>query len=228
MECIYLPNFGKKTNSIIVESEEALHLRALRVKIGDAIAITNGSGILAKARVNEILKKGYKLEIYEENENFGELKFRLALAVGILDNRVRFEFCLEKAIELGVTDFIPLLTEFSQKRNFKSDRLIQKSIAAIKQCNRAVLPTIHSPIHLNDLRKFFSQFPFKYLADIDGKSIAHNQDVDTLVVVGPEGGFSNEEINFFEQNNFSKIKLANRRLRSETASLAILTLLTIK
>jgi 16S rRNA (uracil1498-N3)-methyltransferase len=222
MECIFYKSLLKSESIIEIEGQEARHIRALRVREGDALTVVNGQGLAAVSIVEQISKNGYKLKILEFKENFGENENRLGLALGILDDRERFEFALEKAIELGITDFYPIISKFVQKKGINAERLEAKSIAAIKQCCRSRLPEIHEPVSFTEIFKISKQFDNVILADIDGGS-PDKLNGSSLFIVGPEGGFSADEINLAKSNDVMLWKLGIRRLRAETAAIAVLS-----
>lgn len=227
MECIYLPELSKNLQIIRVTDSEARHLRALRIKDNERILITNGAGLMCQASVRREKKDEY-IAIIEHflDENYGELPKELAIGVGILHDRERFEFILEKSVELGVSLFIPLLTDYSHKKAPNATRLQAKAIAAMKQCKRSRLPDIFEPINLQDIIKF--EFEKIILADEQGiKPILPQESKSILLLVGPEGGFSTKEIKFLSKLNIEKWRFANRRLRSETAAIFGLSFLNL-
>ena len=129
-------------------------------------------------------------------------------------------------MELGVSLFIPLLTDYSHKKAPNATRLQAKAIAAMKQCKRSRLPDIFEPINLQDIIKF--EFEKIILADEQGiKPILPQESKSILLLVGPEGGFSTKEIKFLSKLNIEKWRFANRRLRSETAAIFGLSLLNL-
>ncbi|MFA6571253.1 MAG: RsmE family RNA methyltransferase, partial [Bacteroidota bacterium] len=173
--------------------------------------------------INEILKNHISISTSTFTQNKGELPFRLGLAIGILENKDRFEFALEKAIELGITDFYPLLTEFTQRKNINTGRLKLKAIAAMKQCKRSILTSIHPIVKPKDITIISKEFDKIILADENGEHPKKSNIISTLVLIGPEGGFSETELQILKSiPNIISINLGNRRLRSETAALTAL------
>lgn len=220
MECIYYPDLESDSQFLEITGSEAKHLRALRVGEGGTIMVSNGDGLCANAHIQIAGKTEFLLKVVDVTKEYGERKNELALALGILNARDRFEFALEKAIELGITDFYPLKTEFSQRTKLNHDRMISKSIAAMKQCKRSRLTEIHYPYTLENLMKLSRSFDSIIVADTDGEN--PKQSVvgpSILVVVGPEGGFSQKELDILMKSDKTKLwNLGERRLRAETAA----------
>ncbi len=228
MECLYYPKLDFQNDVIKINQEELNHLKALRLRINENIYISNGLGLIVVAKLIDIHSETAILKIVDKLPNKGELDHRLGLAIGILSDRNRFEIALEKAVELGCTDFYPIITKYCEKTKLNFDRLERKAIAAMKQSIRSKLINIHRQNHLKDLKEITQNFKQVILADENSQKISEKFDkVDTLVIIGPEGGFDQEEIEFMEREiQLRKIKLANRRLRAETAAVASLSLIT--
>lgn len=232
MECIYLPELNETKIYYSISGTEAHHLKVIRINTGDTILVTNGKGISALANMERISKENYSATIKEFYKNIGELDFNVGLAIGILNNRDRFEFCLEKCVELGITDFYPLITDYSQNNKINIERLKNKSISTLKQCKRSVLPTIYNPISIIELLEKANRYDRIIIADESGIVPTKKQEIisNTFIFIGPEGGFSDKEIelffNFSSSKNIIKWNLGNRRLRAETAAIIGVSLLS--
>lgn len=230
MECIYCPELNEAAKEIIVANDEAKHLNALRLKEGDSVLVTNGKGICAESIIIKINKSNFVAGIEKVLPNYGELPFSLGLAIGILSDRSRLEFALEKAIEFGATDFFPLITEHTEKKFLNTSRLVNKAISAMKQCKRAKLINIHEPIVFDNIDYILPQFNNLILTDTEGAPPEIIKKLEsTLIFVGPEGGFSEKEIQHLKnQENFISWSLGVRRLRAETAAISALTIASMK
>ena len=227
MECIYYPQLSGEDHKIEIFDQEFRHIKALRLKSGDSVSLSSGTGLLATALINEINKKSCILEIMDVCEDYLPEQ-ELGMALGILDNRDRFEFAVEKAVELGVSRIIPLICDFSQKRKVNTDRLRKKIIAAMKQCKRAYLPTVEEPMALEELIDVYSGDWDFILADINGGCI-NEIDKNSIILIGPEGGFSPNEFKLlYDIKNLKQLWLSNKRLRAETAAIAAVTMLSIE
>ncbi len=227
MDCIYFPSFNNDNNYINIEHTFTNHLKALRVRLGDNLLITNGQGMLVKTVLMNEDKQSYIFKILEKLENFENFPNRFALALGILDSRDRFEFAFEKAVELGITDFFPLITKNTQKDAVKIERLTAKAIAAISQSQRAMLPIIHNPVKIDELIENLNNFNNVYIADITGKPLENIRKSESLIaIIGPEGGFTDDELDLLKSmDNSILFSLGNKRLRAETAAIVSLGLL---
>lgn len=228
MECLYVPFALAGCSEIKIEGDEARHAKALRLRLGDSVMLSNGTGNMFSSHIIEIEKKYYLAAVDKEYFNYGEPAKRIALALGMLDNRDRLEFALEKAVELGATDFIILNTRYSHKLKISDERLFSKALAAMKQCKRSRLIRIHSAMNIEELIQFSSEFADKILCDENGNApkktdITH----DVLFSAGPEGGFSKEEVDKFIESDFLLWNLGIRRLRAESAAICALSAVNI-
>lgn len=227
MNCIFLPQLIRELRDFPIPLDEVKHIKALRINNDEIILATNGKGLSSNGKVI-FIKKNQAL-FYPDNfyENLAENTFRSALAIGILDNKDRFEFALEKAIELGINEFYPLITENTQKRKINTDRLSIKAISAMKQCCRSILPEIYNPLTIEQLLNNSIEYERIILADINGvKTDNLKSNLSTLVIIGPEGGFSSDEIKLMKRDKrLILINLGLRRLRAETAAIVTLGLL---
>ncbi len=220
MECLYLPDLKESSYNLVLPEDESKHIRSLRLRHLDRIMITNGKGLVANATLDLSEHKHAKANIDELMKNEGEIERDVTLALGILSNKDRFEFALEKSIELGVKSFIPLITQRCQKTTVKTERLNSKAIAALKQCKRAFLPTIEQPITLTEYINTLDNDVQIVQANQFGENVSNfHFDKKVVMVIGPEGGLSPEEFTFLIDSGASKVNFGNRRLRAETAAI---------
>ncbi len=230
MHCLFHPKLKKGVQDYFFDIDELKHLKALRLRVGEKVMITNGRGLTLLGYISYFQKNQLIIRDAEFFENTGELDFKISIGLSILENRERMEFALEKCIELGAKEFIPLITENCQKSTINHERLQTKSLAALKQCQRSELIKIYSPTDILSLEKKINDFDSIFLADINGETYNKNYRKGTnLILVGPEGGFSKAEVNFIKKNPKTiPINLGNRRLRAETAAIAMMTLLSLE
>ncbi len=226
MECLYSPEFDKTMEAVPLDSDERRHLRALRLRPGDRVMVTNGRGLIAECRIEAGGADPVPLVFLPE---YGESKNPPSLALGLLAARDRYEFALEKAVEFGAADFYPLITQFTQAKAIKPGRLQAKAIAAMKQCKRSRLINIHKAMKLDELIDEFQKYPTVAVADPDGMDFT---DIyipgRILAVVGPEGGFSEAELEMLRDSNAQFLRLGNRRLRAESAAIGAMALISLQ
>lgn len=226
MEALYSPDLAQGMKFIEIKGDEAKHIAALRLKQNESVYLINGKSLAAIAYLQERTKTSFIFYITQYIENLNEINVKIGLALGILESRERFEFALEKSIELGIYDFFPLITDFTQHRTINPERLHNKAIAAIKQCQRSRLPEIHQPQTITQLLQDRQVYSSIILTDIEGeRPISAPILYPTLILVGPEGGFSDNEIKLIKEDERTIIrKLSPRRLRAETAAVVAVSL----
>jgi 16S rRNA (uracil1498-N3)-methyltransferase len=211
--------------------EEAHHsIKVLRKKAGDEIIGIDGTGLMLVCKVKALGKDLVEMEIMERYRDWGEKPQRIYLLVSPLHKPDRFEWLVEKAVELGVTDILPYLGKHTVKTGLRVDRLERIMIAALKQCMRSRLPKIHEP---QSLKKALgvAKADISLLAHLElGKPI---QDIEldwqgagsVMGLIGPEGDFSQDELEEALKLGFQAVSLGQNRLRSETAAIHILGLI---
>jgi 16S rRNA (uracil1498-N3)-methyltransferase len=228
MECLYAPDIEPHSINVVLTGDEAHHARALRLREGEKIMLSNGRGHCADAVVEAIAKQEVTCRLVRILPEHGELPYRVIIALGILDNRERMEFALEKAIELGASDFVPLLTKHSERDRTKPERLAAKALAAMKQSHRARLTRLHEPMTPQALLTMLPAETHIVLADIEGQKPLPYHAESVCLCVGPEGGFSEEEQILLRNDARTVLwMLAPTRLRAETAALSGLSALTL-
>lgn len=222
MQIFYTENIT--LNKAIIDGQEHQHLaKVLRKKIGDKVYLCNGKGSLFSAEIEALTKKQSVLHIIEEIENLNENPCKLTLAVAPTKNNDRYEWMIEKATEIGVAQIIPFIAQNSERRKIKLERFNAKALAAMKQSKTLFLPKIDEAVKYKELLKI-EGYDKKYIAYLRHNTAAINEaflnvnaNENILVLIGPEGGFTEEEVQEAEKNNFTTLSLGNKRLRTETA-----------
>lgn len=208
-----------------LREEEAKHFtKVLRGKVGQEIVVTDGNGTMAKGIVSLIQSKTVEIELDEIQTDFERRPFRLHVAVAPTKNMERMEFFLEKATEIGIDEITFLKSFHSERKNVNLERCRKIVNSAVKQSLKAYVPTVNDLIKFSDFVQF-TFFETKLIAHCDTnfnrknvKNILQSQ-TDYIMLIGPEGDFSKEEIELAEENGFTGISLGNQRLRTETAAL---------
>lgn len=223
MQIFYAPNITG--SSYTLPEDEARHcLRVLRMRVGDEVELVDGKGNLFTGRIANPDLKECTLEIVRKASNFGERHFYLHIAIAPTKNADRFEWFAEKVTEIGVDEITPLLCERSERKSVNSERIERIVISAMKQSEKAYLPTLNT---MTSLEKLVSSTPVdfvKLIAHCNEKGIPHLKKMvkpgdKVLILIGPEGDFSPKEVDFALINGFRAISLGNSRLRTETAGI---------
>ena len=230
MQLFYDPDLASGSQSL--DEENSHHcIRVLRMKTGEQISLTNGQGLYLTARITHPDPGECRFQVIEEKRDFQALPYRLHLGIAPTKATDRFEWFLEKATETGITEISPILCERSERRHLKIERMERILESAMKQSGRAFLPRINPLIPFLDL--IHSPLPAsRYLAHCQARE-PHlfeliQAGTDGVVLVGPEGDFSPEEIAAARTRNFREISLGHVRLRTETAGLMVCQAFNLK
>lgn len=218
---------NKDVYSCILDEQESVHVvKVLRLKEGDAITVTNGNGIIVSAQITKAdhRKCGYKIMEEQKLEKRSEATIHIAIAP--TKNMERMEWLVEKCTEFGIDAFSFILTEHSERKNLAVVKLEKTAFAAIKQSGQPFLPHMEELISFNHfIEKDFSDYTYKLIACLDAdpkptisKLVEANK--SCLVLIGPEGDFTTQEVTRAMEKGFTKISLGNSILRTETAAIA--------
>lgn len=215
-------------NSTLQLSEEsAKHVvQVLRMKEGEQIALNNGNGQSAEATIISAEKKRCSVQINQVH-HFSKATYGLHLCVAFTKNASRNEWLLEKATELGVSSITPIISTRTEREKFRIDRWQNILISAMLQSQQYFLPQLNEATKFEHILKQHENTERKLIAhcepDFDRAPIASliAAKQDTVILIGPEGDFSPDEINLAMQNNFKGTILCEQRLRTETAAMAV-------
>ncbi len=221
---VYLPEDFKEGRIVEIPLEELKHLKVRRVKNGTEIILLNGKGMEAKA-----LLKGKEAEIIKVEKVNKELPVKIYLYQGLIKGE-KMELIIQKATELGVAEIIPIITErcVVEPKREKLKRWQKIAIEALKQSGRTVLPAIHPPKSLEELRISGPLLVPWEKAEKSFKSIlaSWNTTDNLSVLIGPEGGLTEGEISYLVRKfNAETVSLGNVILRSETAAIYAISVL---
>lgn len=211
-------------NTTILPDEESQHaVRVLRLQAGDEIEIVDGVGGFYKAKITNPHPKHCEFEVIETKSEFGKRDYKLYIAIAPTKNIERLEWFIEKCTEIGIDEITPLLCRFSERKIIKPERLEKIIVSAAKQSLKAYFPKLNPLISFNEFVK---------TAEVSQKFIAHCYDLeknpfqkvcdksaDTLILIGPEGDFSQEEVENALSHQFQAVSLGESRLRTETAGI---------
>ncbi len=228
-----------KGNNIFLDEENSNHLaKVLRSRVGDEVTVCNKNYIDYDCEITEISKKQVVLNIIEQYENKTEPSVAVTLFQA-LPKQSKMELIIEKCVEIGISEITPIETKFciakaNDKKDSKRERWQKISETAAKQCNRGIIPAVNDTININDIKNVVDDFDAfivayeketdlnikKYINDIKSKDIKK-----IGIVIGSEGGFDTTEIDFLKSIGLSSVSLTSRILRTETASLYLLSIL---
>ena len=211
--------------------DESRHcVRVLRMNVGDELWVTSGDGTMCRARITAPDPDSCEVEIVERLTNYQPRPFRLHIAVAPTKNNARLEWFIEKAVEIGIDRITPLICDHSERGSLRTDRLDKLALSAMKQSLKATRPVIDEPMKILDflqdpdshIQKFVC-----YCSGDDRHSLRqlYTPGSDALVLIGPEGDFSDREITTALQQGFQPVTLGDSRLRTETAALYATTVL---
>ncbi len=207
-------------------------IQVLRMQKGEKILLTNGKGKKAEAEIVEDNRKKCGVQIVRE-ETVPPKPHKVGIGISLVKNASRFEWFLEKATEIGVSEILPLLCERTEKEKFRHDRLQNIVVSAMLQSQQCWLPVLYEP---TDFKKIISgkNYEQKFIAhclEEEKRPLAaqpFNHSTSQLILIGPEGDFTSNEIQLALQQGFCPVALGETRLRTETAGMVAATLLCIK
>lgn len=222
MQLFYNQDIQPSDKAFTFDKEESRHIvKVLRKKEGDTIQITNGKGSLFSSEIIFASEKKCEVKITEETV-YEPMPYYLHLAVAPTKMNDRYEWFLEKATEIGISEITPIICEHSERTAFKADRFEKILQSAMKQSLQFYLPKLNEPVAYNTFVK----------QQRDGQLfIAHCEETDkkllktelqpkqkATILIGPEGDFSTKEIELALAQQYIPVSLGNTRLRTETAA----------
>ena len=222
MQLFYNPDINIDLNEFSFDKEESKHIvKVLRKTEGDTLHVTNGLGNLFSTEILLASEKKCTVKIIS-TETYQPTDFYIHLAVAPTKMNDRFEWFLEKATEMGVHEITPIICDRSERKIIKNERFDKIILSAMKQSLQFFLPKLNEPISFKD---FINQ-------QHDGNlCIAHCEETDKkllkntiklkekyTILIGPEGDFSEKEIQLALTNHYIPVSLGNTRLRTETAA----------
>jgi 16S rRNA (uracil1498-N3)-methyltransferase len=231
----YISNYDSSSKEIVLDEDTSRHIiQVLRMKKGELLNLTDGKGNIFTTSIIDDHKKHCIVNVQDTRYKEQETR-KVSIAISLLKNANRFEWFLEKATEIGVNEIIPLICERTEKEKFRDDRLQSILVSAMLQSQQCWLPVLHKPIAfklllrqeevVNTSQKFIAHCIEKEkrnLADLINDSLPSQ-----IILIGPEGDFTAEEIEFALANHFDAVALGDTRLRAETAAMVAATLLRL-
>jgi 16S rRNA (uracil1498-N3)-methyltransferase len=224
MQIFYAPDITG-TNYTLDPNESKHLIRVLRMAKGAHVRLIDGKGNLYEGIINEPDQTGCIIEITGKTADFEKRDYRLHMAISPIKNPERFEWLIEKIVEIGVDEITPLICKNTEKPGIKSARINNIIVSAMKQSLKANRPVLNDPCSFKDFI-CTDRGQIRMIAHCND-SIARNRLSDVysknenaVIMIGPEGDFSTEEINSAVGRGFKSIHLGPSRLRTETAGIA--------
>ncbi len=208
---------------LTLDEDNSRHIvQVLRMKEGEMLNLTDGKGNLLTCEITDPNKKHCGIRITTTSDQPRATR-NITIAISLLKNSNRFEWFLEKATEIGVSEIIPLLCERTEKEKFRHDRMNTICISAMLQSQQCWLPVLHQPVEFAQAVKSSSANQ-KFIAHCDEGAAKNNLSTfqpfnsSTSILIGPEGDFTKKEIELALQHDFVPVSLGENRLRTETAA----------
>ncbi len=231
MDYFYSPPEHITNDAVTIEGDEFSHMtHVMRKKEGDQIRVVNGKGTAFDVVLERINQKAAHGKILRTYEQYHEPQVNIAIGVGVLKNPSKFDFLVEKVTELGVKEIIPLTTERTIPSHAKVDRWQKLALAAMKQSGRSYLPVVRELMTLDEVLTQRDLFDLKLIAHEEEQHDSIRSlpigkpSSSVLMLVGPEGGFTLEEVLNCRKAGFQTVYLGDRRLRTETAAVVMAAL----
>lgn len=215
----YTPDIAQ---SHFLPEEESNHaVKVLRLQAGDRVELIDGRGGYFEAEITVPHHKRCEVNIISQVEEYRKRPFRIHIAIAPTKNMDRLEWFAEKVTEIGVEEITPVICRFSERRVVKCDRLEKILVSAAKQSKKAYLPKLNGQCDFSAFvrRQDLGQRFIAHCYEQDKRSLAglYEPGRDATVLIGPEGDFSEAEVEMALQLGFSPVSLGGSRLRTETA-----------
>ena len=221
----YYCEYWQKQGIFSLEEEESRHVvQVLRHKAGDLLHIIDGKGSLILAKIVEANKKNCSL-IFEALIECQENMNNTHILISPTKSSDRFEYFLEKACEIGIGSITPLICKRTERSKLNYERMNKILISASKQSKKLHFPILNPSMSFKEAVSAFESFSQKYITSIGTKQGFLNVDFEKeiLVMVGPEGDFTEEEIQIAKNNSWNEISLGKSILRVETAGIVVVS-----
>lgn len=230
MHLFYAPNMI--TENTLPEEESMHAVRVLRLQAGDEIVVVDGKGGWFTAAISNPHPKRCEFTVKNALYEYGKKGYKLHLAVAPTKNIERYEWFLEKATEIGVDEITPIICRYSERKVIKPERLEKLIISAAKQSLKAYFPILNSACTFDDfLKKYHASQQFIAHCYEEGKHTlqsTYQKNNDVIVLIGPEGDFSPEEVQKALAGRYVPVSLGNSRLRTETAGVVACHTIVLK
>jgi 16S rRNA (uracil1498-N3)-methyltransferase len=216
---------------VALDESESKHVMVLRKKVAEELYVFNGKGNLFEARIDSIGKKEVIVHLVKLLNTDDDNAPKLHIAIAPPKNMERLEWFAEKVTEIGVTEITPVICTHSERKDLRLDRIEKILVSACKQSMKLTLPRLNPMIKFEEFVKSLNHVNRKYIAYCDEKAIhlkdAYHGGFDAVIMVGPEGDFTREEILLAGKYEFETVSLGKSRLRLETAGIYAATVFNL-
>ncbi|HNS17293.1 MAG TPA: 16S rRNA (uracil(1498)-N(3))-methyltransferase [Bacteroidales bacterium] len=230
MHLFYTPDI-RSGDSYTLSEEESKHCsRVLRLKKGDTVYLTDGKGMLFESVVDSDSLKKTTVRVTRICTDWGARSYSLHMAIAPTKSIDRFGWFLEKATEIGIDQVTPIICEHSERKSIPVERMNRIMIAALKQSIKATLPVLNAPVPFHSFvtksgsdKKFIAHYDLRngHLRD------NYSRGESVLILIGPEGDFSQPEIRQACDAGFVQVNLGSARLRTETAGVVACSMINV-
>lgn len=214
-----------------LDAVDSLHaVKVLRKKQGDIIQVTDGIGGWYRCSISDPNPKVCKLNILDVEKDYKAPKRKIFVGICPTKNADRIEYFIEKSVEIGISGIFFIKTQHTYPKKINLERFRKIAISGMKQSLKAYMPEMTEMITFNTFLKESNRFSQKMIAHLDGQAtdiIKVQLDSDLLILIGPEGDFSKEELKLAQENNFKTVTLGQNRLRTETAGVVAVSILNL-
>ena len=226
MHTFFTQNISTEVTLSEIESKHAV--KVLRLVSGNNVRLIDGKGTEAFGSVSNAHHKHCQIQV-ESIIQKEKPTHEIAVALAPTKSNDRTEWFLEKAIEIGITHFIPIICENSERKKFNTERWNKVAISAMKQSQRLWLPKISQPIKMDEFIKE-NTYKIRFIAHCEKDDKQELKDYsdnskNQLIIIGPEGDFSPNEIELALKYSFTPVSLGDNRLRTETAGIVACTIM---
>ena len=224
MQIFYAPDINGNVHTL--DEHESKHIvRVLRMVKGTGVRLIDGKGNLYEGIIDDPDQKRCTIGITGIIKDFEKRKYRLHIAISPLKNSERLEWFIEKSVEIGVDEITPLICRNTEKPGIRSERINNLIISAMKQSLKATKTILNPPCSFNEFTirdhdevKMIAHCNDSFIRSKISEVYSKNQ--NAVILIGPEGDFSEDEIKNASGNGFTQVHLGNSRLRTETAGIA--------
>jgi len=224
MHIFYAPDISG--NTYILDEKESKHsIRVLRMTRGTAVRLIDGRGNLYEGYISDADSRRCMISISEVKTDYEKRNYRLHIAISPLKNPDRFEWFVEKSVEIGVDEITPLICKNTEKQSVKQDRINNIIVSAMKQSIKATTTVLNEPCSFKDIIASSGE-GIKMIAHCSNStkrlkiSDVYRKNENALILIGPEGDFNDDEISAALSNSYIPVHLGSSRLRTETAGVA--------